>query len=104
MDGGDDHFAGISHTRRRQLVDVVQLGELTSIVRSFVVTELAQGLVTKVVSVNEEQDFVEAPVFDEPIALRDSHSGLACTGCHLNERTRKPLFNEAALNIPDSCL
>jgi hypothetical protein len=59
LDRGDHQRRGADHAGGGELVDVVELGELPTVVGGGVVAELPQRLVTEVVAVHQEQDPAE---------------------------------------------
>ena len=71
--------------RGLQVLDVVELGELATLVRGREALELAEGLASQVAAVDEEEHAVRSAVFDQPVDLVACHEGLAASGGHLDE-------------------
>src|SRR5439155_17392412 len=73
---------------RGEVLDVVQLRELTTRVGRNELVELAFGLAPEIGAVHEEQDALRPGVFDEAVSECTGGVGLARAGGHLDERAR----------------
>ena len=92
-----------------QSVDAVNLREGTVVVRRSVGQELAFGLFTKTLGIDEKANAIHLPVFQEPIGRCNGGKCLARAGRHLHQRLgavfRERLvevFNRHDLTFPEA--
>lgn len=82
------------------MLDVVEFGELTTVIRGEEGLEFFQGLASEVVAVHEEQDSLGTGVFDEAIDEAGCGEGFATAGRHLDECSLA-IFGEGAFKVGD---
>ena len=83
------------------MLDVVELGEFSTVVRSGVILELASGLAAKVASINKEEDSSGIGEFDKAIDKTDGGVGLATARSHLYQGAWSG-FGEGLFQVRDS--
>ena len=88
LNGGDDDPVHRVHRLRGQAGDVVQLGELPTIVGRRVGLKLLLGLLAQVAAVHQEQGPPRAAKLHQPIQRRDRGVRLAAARRHLDQRPR----------------
>ena len=87
LDGGDDHLARRPDGVRFEPLNVVQLIELSIVVRRAVVGELLVCLFTEIGSVHQEEHSPSASILDEAINRGDRQERLARPSGHLDQRS-----------------
>lgn len=78
-------LTGINQHIGLEVLDVIQLGELTTIIRSDKLVKLFESLASQVIAVHQEKHTVSPGVLDEAIDEIDCCEGLASVGGHLDE-------------------
>ena len=82
------------------MLDVVELGEFSTIVGCGVILELASGLAAQVASIDEEEDSSGIGEFYQAIDEADGGVSFAAAGSHLDKGTRSG-FSEGFFEICD---
>ncbi len=100
LDGGDGHLADRVDGVRSQTLDIVELGELATVVGREVALELTEGLPAQVVAIHQEEDASGTRKFDQMVNKTDGGEGLAAVSGHLDEGARAVL-GEGLLQIGD---
>src|SRR5947208_1424690 len=100
LDGGDADAADAVELRGLQVLDVVKLGEFTSVVGRDELLEFFQGLVAEIAAVDEEEDAARAGELDEAVNEVDGGVGLAAAGGHL-DKSAALIGGERSLEVSD---
>jgi hypothetical protein len=88
LDGADRDASDIVELVGSEMLDVVELGELSTRVGSDELVELTFGLATEIRAIYKKENAFGASVLDETINERARGVGLARAGGHLDKRTR----------------
>ena len=88
LDCGDGYAGDAIEPVRGEVLDVVNLGELTAVVRHHELLKFRVCLASEIGAIDKEEDVARASVLDEPIGERAGGECLAGAGRHLDERAR----------------
>ncbi len=102
LDGADTHAGHRVDLVVREVLDVVELGELAARAGHLEALELLERLLPEVGPVDEEQDALGLSVADQPLAHVRRGERLARTGGHLDQRSGVVVL-ERSLQIGDRC-